>query len=57
MVEQWTFRGHTFALIDARDVRGAWVVLMDDRVLMERTTYRPSRIDVHSVALGLPIED
>lgn len=57
MVEQWTFRGHTFALIDARDVRGAWVVLMDDRVLMERTTYRPSRVDVHSVALGLPIED
>ena len=57
MVEQWIFRGHTFALVDATEIRGAWVVLMDDRVLMERMTYRPTRIDVHSVAFGLPIED
>ena len=56
MLDEWTFNGHTFALIDARAVRGTWLVLMDTEVLMERSTYKPSRIDVHSVAFGLPID-
>jgi hypothetical protein len=56
MLDEWTFNGHTFALIDARDVRGTWLVLMDTEVLMERSTYKPTRIDVHSVAFGLPID-
>ena len=55
MLDEWTFNGHTFALIDARAVRGTWLVLMGTEVLMERS-YKPSRIDVHSVAFGLPID-
>ena len=56
MLDEWTFNGHTFALIDARAIRGTWLVLMDNEVLMERSTYKPSRIDVHSVAFGLPLD-
>ena len=41
MLDEWTFNGHTFALIDARAVRGTWLVLMDTEVLMERIYCRP----------------